>query len=288
MRRTSERNLPTGGSPEDSISRDRHRFAYESAAQRLTATDDVLDVGCGEGYGAPILLGAGRSYVGIDLSEAVVGEARGNFGSDRARFSAFDGARIPLDDAAFDAAVSFQVIEHVTDVSAYLTEIRRVLRPTGWVMFTTPNRLLRLGPGESPWNRFHLREYDPQGLADDLGRVFPSVRVLGVRASPEAEAIEIARVQRARRWARWDVLDLRNRLPGALNDGRGASSARSAKRAARRSTLRSTPRTMQSADSICSQSAWRPTSSVDPPFAHPDLRRPPFGRMGPPGLEHPC
>ena len=218
MRRTSERNLPTGGSPEDSISRDRHRFAYESAAQRLTATDDVLDVGCGEGYGAPILLGAGRSYVGIDLSEAVVGEARGNFGSDRARFSAFDGARIPLDDAAFDAAVSFQVIEHVTDVSAYLTEIRRVLRPTGWVMFTTPNRLLRLGPGESPWNRFHLREYDPQGLADDLGRVFPSVRVLGVRASPEAEAIEIARVQRARRWARWDVLDVRNRLPGALNE----------------------------------------------------------------------
>jgi hypothetical protein len=85
-------------------------------------------------------------------------------------------------------------------------------------MFTTPNRLLRLGPGESPWNRIHLREYDPHGLADDLGRVFPSVRVLGVRASPEAEAIEIARVQRARRWARWDVLDLRNRLPGALNE----------------------------------------------------------------------
>lgn len=110
------------------------------------------------------------------------------------------------------------MIEHVTDVSAYLTEIRRVLSPTGWVMFTTPNRLLRLGPGESPWNRIHLREYDPHGLADDLGRVFPSVRVLGVRASPEAEAIEIARVQRARRWARWDVLDLRNRLPGALNE----------------------------------------------------------------------
>lgn len=218
MRLTSERNLPTGGSPEDSISRHRHRFAYEVAAQRLTSTDDVLDVGCGEGYGAPILLSSGNSYVGIDLSEAVVGEARSNFGSDRARFSAFDEVRIPVEDAAFDAAVSFQVIEHVADVSTYLTEIQRVLRPTGWVMFTTPNRLLRLGRDESPWNRFHLREYDPPGFADDLGRIFPSVQVLGLRASPEAEAIEIARVQRARRWARWDVLGLRKRLPGGLNE----------------------------------------------------------------------
>jgi len=218
MRQTSERNLPTGGSPEDSISRERHRFAYEFAAQRLTSTDDVLDVGCGEGYGAPILLGSGKTYVGIDLSEAVVGEARRNFGSDRARFTDFDGARVPFGDDAFDAVVSFQVIEHVADVSAYLTEIQRVLRPTGWVMFTTPNRLLRLGPDERPWNRFHLREYDPQGLADDLARSFPNVQVLGVRASPEAEAIETARVQRARRWARWDVLGLRNRLPGALNE----------------------------------------------------------------------
>ena len=218
MRRTSERNLPTGGSPEDAISRDRHRFAYEFAATRVEATDDVLDVGCGEGYGAPVLLAAAKSYAGIDLSEAVVDEARRAFGSDRARFSAFDGSRIPYDDATFDAAVSFQVIEHVGDVAAYLAEIRRVVKPEGWAMFTTPNRLLRLAPGESPWNRFHLREFDPQGLDVALAEVFSDIRILGVRASPDAEEIEIARVQRARRWARWDALGLRNRLPDVLNE----------------------------------------------------------------------
>jgi len=218
MRRTSERNLPTGGSPEDTISRERHRFAYESAAKRLTSTDNVLDVGCGEGYGAPILLSSGSSYLGLDLSEAVVRAARTKFGSGRARFSAFDGARIPFEGTSFDAAVSFQVIEHVANVPAYLTEIQRVLKPTGWAMLTTPNRLLRLGPDESPWNRFHVREYDPQGFADALAPFFPIVQVLGVRANPEAEAIEIARVQRARRWARWDLLGLRNRLPGTLNE----------------------------------------------------------------------
>jgi ubiquinone/menaquinone biosynthesis C-methylase UbiE len=218
VRRTSERNLPTGRGPEDAISRDRRYFAYALAAARLASSDKVLDIGCGEGYGAPILLEAAQEYVGIDLPEPVVDEARRSFGSDRAKFSAFDGGQIPYEDAAFDAAVSFQVIEHVPDVPAFLAEARRVIKPTGWVMFTTPNRVLRLGPGESPWNRFHLREYDAQGLVDALRQVFTNVQLLGVRASAEAEAIEIARVQRARRWARWDVLDLRNKLPGALNE----------------------------------------------------------------------
>jgi SAM-dependent methyltransferase len=218
VRRTSERNLPTGESPEDAISRDRHRFAYELAARRLTSDDNVLDVGCGEGYGAPMLLETAKSYTGIDLSEAVVQEAHRNFGSDRARFSAFDGARVPHDDATFDAVVSFQVIEHVTDVPAYVAEIRRVITPNGWAMLTTPNRLLRLAPGESPWNRFHLREFDPQDLGDVLAQLFSEVQILGVRASDEAEEIEIARVQRARRWARWDALGLRNRLPRTLNE----------------------------------------------------------------------
>lgn len=218
MRRTSERNLPTGHGPEDAVSRDRRYFAYQLAAERLGRSNEVLDIGCGEGYGARILLKNASGYAGIDLPEAVVDEARRSFGSDRARFSAFDGARIPYEDATFDAAVSFQVIEHVPDVRGFLTEARRVIKPTGWVMFTTPNRLLRLGPGESPWNRFHLREYDSQGLIDALRPIFTNVQLLGIRASAEAEAIEIARVQRARRWARRDVLGLRNKLPGALNE----------------------------------------------------------------------
>ncbi len=218
MTRTSERNLPTGQGPEDAISRDRHRFAYATAAERLESNEDVLDIGCGEGYGATILLEAANEYTGVDLSATVVDEARRNFGSTRTRFAAFDGTRIPFEDGTFDAAVSFQVIEHVADVRSYLAEARRVIKPAGWAMFTTPNRLLRLGPGERPWNRFHLREYDPQGLTDALAEIFATVQLLGVRATAEAEAIEIARVQRARRWARWDVLGLRNRLPGALNE----------------------------------------------------------------------
>jgi ubiquinone/menaquinone biosynthesis C-methylase UbiE len=218
VRQTSERNLPTGGGPEDAVSRERRYFAYAFAAAKLGASDRVLDIGCGEGYGASILLETAHEYVGIDLPEAVVDEARRHFSSDRAQFVAFDGSRIPFDDDAFDGAVSFQVIEHVPDVRAYLTEARRVIKPTGWLMLTTPNRVLRLGPDESPWNRFHLREYDAQGLGSAVREVFTNVQLLGIRASAEAEAVEIARVQRARRWARWDVLGLRNRLPGALNE----------------------------------------------------------------------
>ena len=145
MTRTSERNLPTGQGPEDAISRDRHRFAYATAAERLESNEDVLDIGCGEGYGATILLEAANEYTGVDLSATVVDEARRNFGSTRTRFAAFDGTRIPFEDGTFDAAVSFQVIEHVADVRSYLAEARRVIKPAGWAMFTISTCIQ--GPG---------------------------------------------------------------------------------------------------------------------------------------------
>jgi len=178
-----------------------HKKAYARAAE-AAAGCDVLDVGCNNGYGTAIVSANCRSIVGVDVSAAAIEEARIRSADSRAYFQHIDGGVLPFDNASFDLVTSFQVIEHVVDVDCYLSEIVRVLRPGGTVIFTTPNREIRLDPGMRPWNRFHVREYSAEGLRGALSRTFGCVTVEGLFAEPGLYAVEHARVSRARRIAR--------------------------------------------------------------------------------------
>ena len=184
-----------------------HRYSYEVAARSLEPGDRVLDVGFGEGYGATILR---ADYTGVELDDDLVEHARARYPG---RFESYDGATLP--DGPFDLVVSFQVIEHVQDADPWLAEIARVGRRA---MFATPNRIHRVGDGQRPWNRYHVREYTAEELREQLEPHFSDVRIYGVCAPEEVEAVERARYARAQRIARLDPLGLRYRLP-ARADG---------------------------------------------------------------------
>jgi len=187
-----------------------HLYAYQAAAELIHTGDHVLDVGFGEGYGAQILVSAGAEYLGLELDPELVAHARERYGH---AFDTYDGIRISAPDGTFDVVVSFQVIEHIPDPLPWLTEIRRVLEPKGRAIFTTPNRVYRVGDGERPWNRHHVREFTAEEFRALLGRVFSDVHVYGIRASDEIESVVRARAGRARKLARIDRLGLRYRLP---------------------------------------------------------------------------
>lgn len=172
----------------------RHLFAYEFARTLLKPEHKVLEVGSGEGYGSALLARSATLVFGLDIDAATVEHAAAKYGSEHIEFRTYDGTRMPFADSEFDAVVSFQVVEHVRDVAPYLAEIRRVLLPGGLFVLTTPNRLYRLRPGQRPWNRFHLREYDPDGLRTELDTIFPKVNIWGIRGAEEVQAIEHARV----------------------------------------------------------------------------------------------
>jgi SAM-dependent methyltransferase len=180
-----------------------HRYSYEVAARSLRPGDRVLDVGFGEGYGARIL---GAEYTGVELDRDLVSHARMRYPD--GRFEAYDGRHLP--EGPFDLVVSFQVIEHVDDPDPWLAEIARVGRRA---MFATPNRIHRIGEGERPWNRYHVREFSGEELRRLLERHYDEVVVYGIGAPPEIEAVELARFARARRLARLDPLGIRYRLP---------------------------------------------------------------------------
>ncbi len=129
----------------------RYRFARRHAAGRR-----VLDVACGEGYGAAALAKAGaREVVGVDLSEAACAHARRKYGLDA---RAGDAQCLPLSDRSVDLVVSFETIEHVARPAAFLDECARVLGPAGTLIVSTPNRPVYSGDGAS--NPFHVVEFD--------------------------------------------------------------------------------------------------------------------------------
>jgi SAM-dependent methyltransferase len=192
----------------------RHLFAYEFAAATIPPGSQALEIGCGEGYGTALLAKTAHIVIGLDIDQATVEQATAKYASETLSFRLYDGTRIPFPDNSLDAAVSFQVIEHVRDDSGHVREISRVLKPGGLLVMTTPNRTYRLRPGQKPWNRFHVREYCADDLQSLLEPWFEEVAVRGIRGSDEVQAIEKARVAWALRPG--PIATLRRSVPEPL------------------------------------------------------------------------
>jgi GT2 family glycosyltransferase/SAM-dependent methyltransferase len=131
-----------------------HRYFV---ARALCRDRDVLDVACGEGYGSALLAQVARSVTGLDYDATTVAHARVAFGQTNLCFAQGDATALPFADASFDAVVSFETIEHFAGHDAFLSEIRRVLRPGGMLVISSPDRDFYSGPGTQP-NPFHVRE----------------------------------------------------------------------------------------------------------------------------------
>ena len=137
----------------------RYRFAKDFVRGKR-----VLDIACGEGYGAAALAKAGAaSVVGIDVSPDVCEHARRKYGLD-ARTG--DAQAIPLPDRSIDVVVSFETIEHVDDPAAFCAECARVLVPDGTLIVSTPNRPVY--SGEGPTEPVPSVEFDEEEFVDLL------------------------------------------------------------------------------------------------------------------------
>ena len=217
LNKTGERLIPESfTSKEEYLMYLRHIFAYSYAASHISKNDLVLEVGSGEGYGTNILSTKVKSIVGLDVDLEAIEHANKKYKSKKCEFIHYTGKKLPFPDNKFDKVVSFQVIEHVTDDKEYLNEIYRVLKNKGDFIVSTPNRNHRLEPNQKPWNRFHLREYSPEGLSELLSKKFNNVEVWGIFGVDEAQDIEINRIKKVRRMISLDPLGVRHILPETI------------------------------------------------------------------------
>jgi ubiquinone/menaquinone biosynthesis C-methylase UbiE len=149
----------------------------------------VLDLGCGAGEFSAALTKAGAQVIAVDVAAEALRRARERVpGLDARLWSA--GEPLPVDDNAVDVVWAGEVIEHVADVAPWLSEVRRVLKPRGSLLVTTPHHgpltMLRLALSPRAFQRHfdprsdHVRFFSPVTLGrllDDLGF---DVRELGV------------------------------------------------------------------------------------------------------------
>lgn len=165
------RAVPPGARPE--------RFALRRAflLAAVEPGERVLDLGSGEGFFAAALAGAGASVLAADVAEEPLRRAGAAHPELELKLLESEAAW-DLPDAGFDVVWAGEVIEHVTDTAGWLSEVRRVLRPGGSLLLSTPAhpplRRLALALLPGAWERHldprgdHLRFYTRRSLRELL------------------------------------------------------------------------------------------------------------------------
>ncbi len=173
---TGERFVPT----ENGEIRYEHMHRYAWAAG-LCGGKDVLDIASGEGYGSTLLAGCARSVVGVDISAAAVAHALQKYAATtNLRFEQGSVTAIPLASASVDVVVSFETVEHLTEQSQMLAELKRVLRPDGLLVISSPNRKV-YSDDRNYTNEFHVKELYFHEFDALLRQQFDSIAYLGQR-----------------------------------------------------------------------------------------------------------
>jgi ubiquinone/menaquinone biosynthesis C-methylase UbiE len=196
------RSVPAGLEPSDFALRRDFLLARVAPGER------VLDVGCGEGRFTSELRLAGAQAVGIDVAEEPLERARSRDGLLDVRLID-EAGDWPLEDSSFDVAWAGEVIEHVADTAAWLSELRRVLRSGGRLLLSTPangrGRLLGLAASRRAFAAHfdpladHLRFYSRETLTrliEDFG--FDSVEIDAVAGPPWARRVLLLSAVRSR------------------------------------------------------------------------------------------
>jgi SAM-dependent methyltransferase len=154
-----------------------HRYFV---AREFCKGKDVLDVASGEGYGTALLGQTAKSSVGVEIDIQSVAHANRSYSRPHVSFIAGDARKIPAQDSSFDIVVSFETLEHIEGQEEFLAEVRRVLRPDGTLIISTPDRDVYSAPGQ-PVNPFHISKLTRDQFKTLLEQSFQYVSVCAQR-----------------------------------------------------------------------------------------------------------
>jgi len=175
---TGERFNPQHADPYEEIAVE-HQQRYHAAAG-LVRGKIVLDAGSGEGYGACFLAATAARVFGIDVSAETVRHAAARYRRHNLEFGVGSAEALPFPDGMFDVVISFEVIEHLEETQqiAFLREARRVLKESGVLVISTPNKAVYSDPS-AQHNRFHKHEFHVSEFERFLLQVFPRISLFG-------------------------------------------------------------------------------------------------------------
>jgi ubiquinone/menaquinone biosynthesis C-methylase UbiE len=131
-----------------------HRY---SLASSYVEKKVVLDIASGEGYGSKLLSNHAQFVIGVDIDSETVQNAIKKYSSSRLIFRVGSADFIPVDDKSIDVVVSFETLEHHDKHHEMMNEIKRVLKPGGILILSTPDK--KFYSDEKGYkNPFHIKE----------------------------------------------------------------------------------------------------------------------------------
>lgn len=142
----------------------RHIARYKWAMSNLKSGSTVLDVACGTGYGAYILLNRAKHVMGIDIASEAIAFAeqkRIEMRNENIQYITCDATSLNLDQK-FDAVVCIEMIEHLMllEQDKFMRQLSCLLKSDGKLLMTTPIR------NEKPMTEYHKHEFhEPEFIA---------------------------------------------------------------------------------------------------------------------------
>lgn len=156
-----------------------HLHRYEVALTLIEKTQaQILDIACGTGFGSDYLAASGHQVIGGDISAASIAQCQASYKRTNLSFQLMDATQIHFPDAHFDVIVSFETIEHTTAFHQVLQEFKRVLKPDGRLILSTPNVLIN-SPNGQLVNPYHTQEWQYEALKQLLQIYFEQVNLKG-------------------------------------------------------------------------------------------------------------
>lgn len=131
----------------------------------------VVDLASGEGYGSNILADFAQEVKGVDISNEAVVHATQNYIKKNLEFKQGEASKIPLPDNFADIFVSFETIEHHDKHEEMMREIKRVLKPDGILVMSSPDKFY-YSDEQGFHNEFHIKELYYEEFKSLLNRYF--------------------------------------------------------------------------------------------------------------------
>jgi len=154
-----------------------HRYAI---ARSIAHGKVVLDIASGEGYGSNLLAQVAAHVIGVDISPEAVAHAVARYRRGNLDFRQGDCSAIPVADHSIDLAVSFETLEHHDQHEEMLSELKRVLKPGGKLVISTPDKL-EYSDRPGVVNPFHVKELYLEEIQRLLARHFQHQSLLAQR-----------------------------------------------------------------------------------------------------------
>lgn len=184
-----ERSVTLGHHWSFNIRNDPKRLAfvlsrYKFAAKMACRGGHVLELGCSEGIGTPVLAEFVDGYLGVDLDADAIAAASRKFANESRRFQVADFLGMQFATpagVAFDAVVSLDVVEHIMpDTEAvFFDTVAASLKPNGIAVVGTPNESSDVYA--SPMSKAgHVNLFDGPHLTEAMQRVFRNVFLFGI------------------------------------------------------------------------------------------------------------